>query len=69
MKKAIMAKGWVVRWWKKMKNGEWKKQNEKIIFDDAQKVFRSAEKKKRKGYIVQITPLSSPHIGHSGPIY
>ena len=48
MKKAIMAKGWVVRWWKKMKNGEWKKQNEKIIFDDAQKVFRSAEKRKRK---------------------
>ena len=47
MKKAIMTKGWIVRWWKKMKNGEWKKQNEKIVFDDAQKIFDPP--KKRKG--------------------
>lgn len=67
--KTLLAQGWVVRWWKRRKNGEWKKQKEKLIFDNAKSIFSFAEKKKKKGYVVQVTPFSSSSSAYSGPIY
>lgn len=68
--KALLAQGWVVRWWKRKRNGEWKKQKEKLIFDDARSIVKFAERKKRKGYVVQVAPFPSPPFSaYSGPIY
>lgn len=67
--KALLAQGWVIKWWKRKRNGEWKKQKEKLIFDDTKSIFKFAEKKKKKGYVVQVTSFSSPSSAYSGPIY
>ncbi|MBI5079378.1 hypothetical protein HZB06_01750 [Candidatus Wolfebacteria bacterium] len=68
--RAFLTQGWTVRWWKKKKNGEWKKQNEKVIFDDRHKIVKFAGKKMKKGFIVEIAPFSSPSsAAYSGPIY